>query len=244
MAARKVLVLGAAGQLGRRVSEKFLESNWHTIGADLTLPKGAGKGLSFCQMLPSDSPERAQQGQLLVEFLKGQLPNLAHLDAVVNLAGGFAMGTAEDPAVLANTMAMVESSVYTSIVASYVSSQMLKTGGLLILPGAAAAWSPTAWSLPYGTAKVAVHHLVRSLAESDSLPSGTKTIGLAPQILDTEQNRQAMPDADVNTWANLDEVAEQIESWCADPSPVQNGHVYFIDKKSGWKATFEARKPL
>jgi hypothetical protein len=67
---------------------------------------------------------------------------------------------------------------------------------------------------------------------------------LAPQILDTEQNRQAMPDADVNTWANLDEVAEQIESWCADPSPVQNGHVYFIDKKSGWKATFEARKPL
>ena len=107
--------------------------------------------------------------------MKGQLPNLAHLDAVVNLAGGFAMGTAEDPAVLATTMAMVESSVYSSIVASYVSSQMLKTGGLLILPGAAAAWSPTAWSLPYGTAKVAVHHLVRSLAESDSLPSGTKT---------------------------------------------------------------------
>eukprot|EP00435_Cladocopium_sp_Y103_P019740 s884_g4.t2 len=215
-----VLVLGASGQLGRRVSEHFLENNWHTIGAVSWM---IGK---------------------LFQSIPGQLPHLAHLDAVVNLAGGFAMGTAEDPAVLANTMTMVESSVYTSIVASYVSSQMLRTGGLLILPGAAAAWSPTAWSLPYGTAKVAVHHLVRSLAESDSLPSGTKTIGLAPQILDTVQNRQAMPDADVSTWASLDEVAEQIESWCADPSPVQNGHVYFIDKKSGSKATFEARKPL
>lgn len=73
---------------------------------------------------------------------------------------------------------------------------------------------------------------------------GAKTIGLAPQVLDTEQNRRAMPDADVSTWASLEEVAEQIESWCADPATVQNGHVYFIDKKSGLKATFEARKPL
>ena len=184
-----------------------------------------------------------QRGQHLVKFLKDQLPS-ERLDAVVNLAGGFAMGTAEDPAVLETTMAMVESSVYSSIVASYVSAHMLNSGGLLILPGAAAAWSPTAWSLPYGTAKVAVHHLVRSLAESDSLPKGAKTIGLAPQILDTPQNRQAMPDADVSTWASLDEVAEQIESWCANPGPVQNGHVYLIDKKPGLKATFEAQKPL
>ncbi|CAE7458387.1 qdpr [Symbiodinium natans] len=140
-------------------------------------------------------------------------------------------------------MAMVESSVYSSIVAAYVSAHMLRSGGLLILPGAAAAWSPTAWSLPYGAAKVAVHHLVRSLAEN-SLPGSAKTIGLAPQILDTAQNRQAMPDADVSTWATLDEVAEQIESWCGDPEAVQTGHVYLIDKKPGLKATFEARKPL
>lgn len=88
-----------------------------------------------------------------MKFLQDQLPD-SRLDAVVNLAGGFAMGSAEDPQVLASTMAMVESSVYTSIVASYVSAHLLSTSGLLILPGAAAAWSPTAWSLPYGTAKV------------------------------------------------------------------------------------------
>lgn len=32
--ARKVLILGAAGQLGRRVCDKFLERQWHTFGAD------------------------------------------------------------------------------------------------------------------------------------------------------------------------------------------------------------------
>jgi len=237
MAARKnVLIMGAAGQLGRRACERFMEGNhWYTMGADVICPNAAG--LTFCQM---PGPEKSQQGQHLVKFLRDHLGDNGRLDAVVNLAGGFAMGSAEDPALLATTIAMVESSLYSSIVASYVSSQMLKKGGLLILPGAAAAWSPTAWSLPYGTAKVAVHHLVRSLAESQS----TKTIGLAPQILDTVQNREAMPDADVSTWASLEEVAEQIEAWCADPEVVLNGHVYLIDKKPGLKATFEARKPL
>jgi len=239
MAARKnVLIMGAAGQLGRRACEKFMEGNhWYTMGADVICPNAAG--LTFCQM-PSQGPEKSQQGQHLVKFLRDQLGDNGRLDAVVNLAGGFAMGSAEDPALLATTIAMVESSLYSSIVASYVSSQMLKKEGLLILPGAAAAWSPTAWSLPYGTAKVAVHHLVRSLAESQA----AKTIGLAPQILDTVQNREAMPDADVSSWASLEEVAEQIEAWCADPEVVLNGHVYLIDKKPGLKATFEARKPL
>ena len=36
-----------------------------------------------------------------------------------------------------------------------VSAELLSPKGLVILPGAAAAWGPTAWSLPYGTAKVA-----------------------------------------------------------------------------------------
>ena len=34
---KKVLVLGAAGQLGRRVCDKFLESQWHTLGAETYL---------------------------------------------------------------------------------------------------------------------------------------------------------------------------------------------------------------
>ena len=34
-----------------------------TASQDLMLPKGAGNG--FCQMLPSDSPERSQQGPVM-----------------------------------------------------------------------------------------------------------------------------------------------------------------------------------
>merc|ERR1712196_473181 len=132
-------------------------------------------------------------------------------------------------------VAMIESSVYTSVVATHAAAAFLKPSGLLVLPGANAAFGPTGWSLPYGTCKAAVHHLVRSLgdAEGAGLPAGTKTVGFAPITLDTPQNREGMPDADFSTWATLEEVSAQLESWSSDPSGLQSGQVYVINKSSG-----------
>merc|ERR1719198_1435192 len=125
---------------------------------------------------------------------------------------------------------MVESSVYTSTVAAHIAAASMRSGGLLVLPGAAAAKAPTGWSLPYGTAKAAVHHLVRSLADAEAagLPAGSKTVAIAPVTLDTPQNREAMPKADTSTWATLDKVAERLEAWCTDPASVESGTVYVI----------------
>lgn len=243
MAARRVLILGAGGQLGRRAAEVFSARHWLAIGSDAVssppLPVARAVALER-----SDSPEA--QARLLAQQVREELCNGTRLDAIVNLAGGFAMGDAADEEVVSRTRAMVESSVYSSVAAAHVASQALKPGGLLVLPGAAAALGPTAWSLPYGTAKAAVHHLVRSLADAESarLPAGTKTIAIAPQTLDTPQNREAMPDADRSTWASLDEVADRLERWCSEPSELQSGMVYVIRKADGMPATFEPQDPL
>lgn len=69
-------------------------------------------------------------------------------------------------------------------------------------------------------------------------------MGLAPQVMDTPQNREAMPDADRGSWATLDEVAGQLEAWCADPGSLQSGMVYVVQKSGGQPATFEAHAPL
>ena len=219
----RVLVLGSAGQLGLRCVERFRQQGWQAVGADLQ-----GSDLLL---------ERGKkQGVQLLQAVQGRFEGL---EAVVNVAGGFAMGSAQDEEVLEHTMAMVESSLYSSVVAAQLAAKMLRPGGLLILPGAAAAWSPTPWSLPYGTAKVAVHHLVRSLALEPY-----RVMGLAPQVLDTEANRRAMPEADRSTWATLEEVAEQIEAWCERPELVESGRVYLIEKKSGEKACYTPREAL
>lgn len=219
----RVLVLGSAGQLGLRCLERFQQRGWQALGADL----------QRSELLLEKGP---RQG---TELLRALRPRFQGLDAVVNVAGGFAMGAAGDAEVLERTVAMVESSLYSSVAAAQVAAQMLRPGGLLILPGAAAAWSPTPWSLPYGSAKVAVHHLVRSLAAEPY-----KVMGLAPQVLDTKVNRLAMPDADHSTWATLEEVAEQIEAWCERPELVESGRVYLIEKRKGEKASYTPREAL
>lgn len=246
--ARRVLIIGAGGQLGRHLSEFLTARKWLTIGADIA-PASAKAPVTHAIHLERNwSPEEQGEHLLssLVKLLGSPNSDSQQLDAVVNVAGGFTMGNAADPDVVKRTRTMVESSLYSSVMAAQVSSQVLRPGGLLVLPGAAAALSPTGWSLPYGAAKAAVHHLVRSLADvgSAGLPAGVKTIGLAPIILDTPQNREAMPDADRSTWTTLDEMSEQLEAWCADPAPVESGRVYVVEKAAGAPSTFTAMAPF
>jgi len=219
----------------------FCERQWVTIGADT---RGGIPTPSAVVLCAHQSLE--QKSKTLVAEIKSLLDEGSQLDAVVNVAGGFAMGSASDPQMLSATQNMIESSVYSSVMAAHVASRFLKPGGLLVLPGAAAALGPTAFSLPYGSAKAAVHQLVRSLADAKAagLPAGVKTVGLAPQILDTPQNREAMPDADSSTWATLDEVASQLFDWSLDPTSLQSGFVYVVQKESGKQATFEAQPAL
>lgn len=239
--ARRVLIMGAGGQLGRKVGEVFGARQWLTLGADTSIHQAPVlRAIPVASGVPPEV-----QSQALLAHLQEILGN-EKLDAVVNVAGGFAMGSAAEPEVVARTRAMVESSLYTSVLAARAAAVHLRPGGLLVLPGACAALGPTGWSLPYGAAKAAVHHLVRSLADAESagMPAGAKTIGLAPQTLDTAQNREAMPDADRGSWATLEEVAEQLAAWCADPAAVESGKVYVVRKAGGLPATFESQLPL
>ncbi|CAJ1412679.1 unnamed protein product, partial [Effrenium voratum] len=111
--ARRVLVMGAAGQLGRQVCGRFASSSWRLIAADVVAAGGADLALGGLGA--------AAALEALQEKLRGE-----RLDAVVNVAGGFAMGSAQDAEVLDNTKAMVESSVYSSVLAAHLAAKALK----------------------------------------------------------------------------------------------------------------------
>mgnify|MGYP002387068147 CR=1 FL=1 len=113
---------------------------------------------------------------------------------------------------------MWQASVQSALHAAHLAAKFMVTGGLLILPGAAAATAPTPSMISYGVAKAAVHHLVRSLganANVSGAPLADASVwGIMPSMLDTEANRKAMPDVtDHGSWTNIDQLAQQIVEW-------------------------------
>lgn len=128
---------------------------------------------------------------------------------------------------------MIQVSVHTSVISAQLAAMYLKEGGLLLLPGAAGALSPTPDAIGYGLAKAGVHHLVKSLSKAESgLPKNSVVCGIAPTILDTEANRHAMPNADTSKWIKLDDLGEKIVEWCCDKKP-KNGTLYKVESENG-----------
>ncbi|KAG5494167.1 hypothetical protein JKF63_02002 [Porcisia hertigi] len=202
---KNVLLIGARGGLGRVVANAFSNGGWSVIGVDQASAIGQGND---CLVVNSvSSLENLQQAYLdAVAGLK--------VNAVINVAGGWAGGSVADTSTAAATELMLRQSVFSSIAAAHVFSSQGEVGGLLLLTGAAAALRPTPDMIGYGVAKSAVHFLCESVAANPSvLPRNASVLAILPTILDTPGNRSAMPDADRSTWTPLEDVAKQIVVW-------------------------------
>ena len=127
-----VVVLGAAGGLGRILTRTLRSRNFKVLGADLMRDAEAPEGENVLLEKSTLNWETAVNN-----LVKSN--GLSSVDAVLNVAGGFAMATAAQDNLMADTEAMVSSSIYSSMLAARLASAYLSPGGLLLLPGAAAA---------------------------------------------------------------------------------------------------------
>lgn len=228
-----VVVFGAGGALGRKVLQTFSKNDWLAISVKNPLSSSHSERASCI----------AQEDKSLLADSLADVERQIHssggrVGAVINVAGGFKMDNAADESLVSNYGEMVSSSLSSSILSARIAAKYLTRGGLLVLPGASAALNPTPWAVSYGACKAAVHHLVGSLAkEGSGMPEGSRTVGIAPVMLDTPANRLAMPEADVKDWTPLEAVAETILSWASSPpSPSnvpENGAIYKIVTKNG-----------
>ena len=195
MAARRVVVYGGSGALGRAVVDKFVANNWSTISVDLVANQKAS-----AQVLVDSAASWETSSASVLAALEKELGG-AKVDAVVNVAGGWAGGNIAASDIVASSELMWKQSVQSSIIAGQVASQHMAPNGLLVLTGAAPAVSGTSFMIGYGMAKAAVHQLVKSLAQEDSgFPQTGSVVGILPVTIDTEGNRAGMPDADFTAW--------------------------------------------
>jgi dihydropteridine reductase len=204
----KVLVYGGCGGLGKAIVLHFKAAGFTVISVDIG--ENAEADSSVKVSLADDWVNQEKNVvQNVLDVLQG-----SKLEAVINVAGGWAGGNTQDADWVKNADLMWKQSVWSSTIAATIASKCLKEGGLLVLPGAAPATSGTPGMMGYGMAKAAVHQLVKSLGATGSgLPEGACTLGILPVTLDTPMNRKFMPKADYSTWTPLAEVAGTLERW-------------------------------
>ena len=217
---KTVVISGAAGNLGQAVTLRFLYEGDQVVA--LTQSGHPQQATTLRQMTENASSLDIRELNAASETEARQLvqavaDRYARIDAAVLLVGGFAMGgVAEtDEALLDKMIELNFKSAYL-LARPFFLQMKQQGGGRIVLVGARTAVEPHAGKgvLAYSLAKTMVVKLA-DLLNVEGKAHQVITSVVVPNIIDTPQNRSAMPDADFNTWVKPEEIAGVISFACS-----------------------------
>jgi len=136
---------------------------------------------------------------------------IAPLWASIHLAGGFAAGPLRELGMATLRQQIDMNLVSCALCCRTAVNAMAGSGGRIVNVAARAAleWRSGAGMAAYTASKAAVAALTAALAE-EVAKDGILVNAVAPSIMDTPANRQAMPKADFGLWPKVEEVAATI----------------------------------
>lgn len=148
------------------------------------------------------------------------------LDGLVNLVGGFSMGGIQDIDGEKLTTSF-ERQVLTVFLAIKYTAEFLRKGdgGSVVNFSSRRALDSKPGSLSYNIAKTGVASLTKSLNEE---LEKVRVNALAPETMDTQANRKAMPDADREEWTSPSKVAEVVEFLLSSKSSSIGGQIITV----------------
>jgi len=201
------LVTGAGGALASAVIARLEDARWRPALVDLgpserLLERYPGRLVASADLTDEAATRSA------VERLEREADGL---DAVVNLAGGFAMQPASEVG-LSDLQRQLALNLVTTVLATTAALPgMLARGrGVVIGIAAGQAVDGGARVAPYAAAKAGVVAYLRSL-DKELAEQGVRTLVVYPMgTLDTPGNRDAMPDADPAGWIDTTALADAI----------------------------------
>ncbi|MDA9466337.1 SDR family oxidoreductase [Bradyrhizobium sp. CCBAU 53415] len=201
----KVLVVtGALGALGKVVVETAQARGARVAGIDHA-PSQAPAGADRIEIGGVDLSDGAQAKTAVETAAR----HFGRLDALINIAGGFAFETVGDGD-SATWQRMHALNVLTALNTSRAALPHLAASkaGRIVNIGAMGALQAGSGMGPYAASKAAVHRLTEALA---SEWKGKITVNaVLPSIIDTRANRADMPKADFSKWVTPLELAEVI----------------------------------
>jgi NAD(P)-dependent dehydrogenase (short-subunit alcohol dehydrogenase family) len=207
---RTVLITGATGNLGRAVAEAFAACGANLGLLDRSLERleaAYGKANERRVYLPTDLLDAAQ----VEAAAKAAMDRFRRIDVLCDIAGGFRMGTPvhETPDNDWSFMFDVNARTLLHAARAVVPHMLAGGGGKIVNVGAFAAQKGAANMGAYIAAKSAVIRLTESMA-AELRDKNINVNCVLPTIIDTPENRAAMPKADPQKWVAAGDLANVI----------------------------------
>jgi NAD(P)-dependent dehydrogenase (short-subunit alcohol dehydrogenase family) len=228
---RHVVVTGGTGALGTAVVGALAEA-----GATCHVPYvEAAEGDRFVWRGHASVNLVAVTDLAQEAAVAGFYQSVPQLWASIHLAGGFAMSPVAETG-KADLMQQLDMNFVTAFLCCGAAVRAIgKTGagGRIVNVAARPAleWRGGAGMAAYGASKAAVAALTVALAE-EVAKDGILVNAVAPSIMDTRANRQAMPKADHAAWPKVEEVAATILFLASPANTVTRGAIVPVYGKS------------
>lgn len=211
---RNIIVTGAAGGLGRAVVEKFKREGYHVIA--LLRPGHEESVDEADDCYEVDVTDEAA----VLEFVREFHMQYNDLDALAMIVGGFSMGTIESTS-QKDILTMFHLNFFSSyhLVRGFLPILRKQQKGTFLFVGARPALqlSDAMGSIAYALSKKLVFSLAEIVAE-EIKDTQVRSHVFVPSIIDTEANRESMPDADFSKWVTAKEIAETMHFAVNNPA--------------------------
>ena len=222
-AGKTVFVTGAAGNLGRAIAAAF-----DARGANLALVARTKNSL-----VATIGPERDRRLLIAADLLDQAALDAAvalarqrfgRVDVLCNIAGGFKMGSLVHETSDNDWDFLLDINARTLLhaVRSVVPQMLEGGGGKIVNVGAFAAQKGAAQMGAYVAAKSAVIRLTETMA-AELRDKNINVNCVLPTIIDTPENRAAMPKADPSRWVAPEDLANVIVFLASDEARAIHG---------------------
>jgi len=220
---KTVLVTGAAGNLGQAVAAAFAAQ-----GARLVL---LGRSVDSLKATFGEAGDHRLyvaadllDGPQVAAALASAVQRFGRIEVLCNLAGGFRMGdTVHETADSTWDFLMdINARTLLNMAKSVVPHMLEHGGGKIVNVGAFGAQRGAAKMGAYAAAKSSVIRLTESMA-AELREKNINVNCVLPTVIDTPENRAAMPDADPSRWVAPTDLASVIVFLASDAARAVHG---------------------
>jgi NAD(P)-dependent dehydrogenase (short-subunit alcohol dehydrogenase family) len=223
---RVAVITGAAGNLGVAVARAF-----QAAGAKLALVDRSSDRLPSLFPDLTGSPDHlfapptdVTDPNSVAAAIEAITRRFGRIDTLVNTAGGYRAGTPVHETSLDDWEFMLNLNARSVFVTCRAAiPQMLRQNyGRIVNVASRAALGGDAYHAAYSASKTAVVRLTESMA-AELKEYGVNVNCVMPGLIDTPQNRAAIPDADFSRWVAPEAIAEVILFLSSEGARAING---------------------